>query len=1353
MPRERRASEPYGLRRIRRIPLSEVAVVALALAAGAPEGVGQEPRLVSTSSIGTKADGASRSPSSTAGGGRVAFDSRARNLHPRDGDTRRDVFVKDEKSSAIWLASETVQQAKGNGESWGPSIDGDGRRVAFISRSTNLHWADSDARPDVYVKDFVSSELYLATVYQGETKGNGSSNAVAISRDGSWVVFDSTSSNWLDTDGDSIRDVYAREVDEGILRLVSINARGAKGNGASIEPAISGDGRTVGFSSVATNLTDDDGDATSDVYVKSFDSGFLRLVSRDARERKGNGESRSPSLSSDGTRVAFATRSSNFDSRDGDDLWDVYVKDLETGSLTLVSAVERGAKGNGDSIAPTISAEGNRVSFLSRATNLDPADSDERWDVYVKDLVTGELQVASLTEHGVKGNQPCLEAALTPDGSHVVYSTASTNLSRRDTDALPDIYDMRIGAGEFPIPLRMGEERTVLLTWDVPSCVFALTPDVAGPIAVILTDPTSGDVNALYASWDRFPTPATHEFAAAEASRKDQRLAVPEVRGETLYLLARANEIVGNGSRVTVRASQPVLSILGVSPGAADPWPGGELTLRIRGLGFDATTRFALEPSGGGRSVSPLESTILGSGRAESVFPIGGLAAGLYDLRGTRAGGGSARSPGALRLGPPSGAIGPAPDRFAMEGASPCRYLRWVPLSVRYMNGGSADLASPLMRLTTRGGTQLRVVGDEAVFTDEILFLGAATEPPAGAVSPGGESDVALLFRITDCFECRVELELASLEATSSDAIAWSRMARPKGMSAGDWGTAQRVLPSILGWDWRTYGERVAALATRLARRGRVASSALEITRFAVAQALGRPVSAAIGRVRDERGGLPPAGRRIFAMDGAAAAACATIDRQGAFVLEGLRARGKYSLLVEEHDVTSGGTGASIVVPTEGDLYGLEVVARPSAGGAKPPDCPREDGAGLPNEPIRPPEDLFAPETSWSANVISSFDPNEKKGPEGADDEHSIDPFLFSADRMDYTIYFENLPDASAAAQKVVVIDDLPAEILWDTLRLGPVLIGGQDFAPGYDETSYSADAQFVVNVPSPAGGSGVDVPVDFRFDLDPATGRATWVFDTVRDEDDATTGFLPPNTAPPVGEGVVTFSANLDLDAVDEGDEIVNEATLRFDDLQEIRTRFSNRIEVFGVQTPRNPHPVDGATDVEASKTLRWHAPGATTHGVFLWRAGDPKPATVTAGGLTSGLYQPPGGLDASEDYLWQVVSGGDGMVATGPVWSFSTASPSFFMVRADPNDSGGSDISDAIAILGFLFLGASEPVCRKSADVDDDGLVNITDAIYLLDFLFLGGPPPPAPFGSCGNDPTPDALDCPTHPPCSTS
>jgi hypothetical protein len=79
----------------------------------------------------------------------------------------------------------------------------------------------------------------------------------------------------------------------------------------------------------------------------------------------------------------------------------------------------------------------------------------------------------------------------------------------------------------------------------------------------------------------------------------------------------------------------------------------------------------------------------------------------------------------------------------------------------------------------------------------------------------------------------------------------------------------------------------------------------------------------------------------------------------------------------------------------------------------------------------------------------------------------------------------------------------------------------------------------------------------------------------------------------------------------------------------------------------------------------------------------------------------------------------------------------------RGDANGDGNVDISDPTFILDFLFRGGQTPLCKDAADGNDDELLDISDPIFVLSFLFLGGAAPPAPFVTCGDDPTEPGVD----------
>lgn len=86
---------------------------------------------------------------------------------------------------------------------------------------------------------------------------------------------------------------------------------------------------------------------------------------------------------------------------------------------------------------------------------------------------------------------------------------------------------------------------------------------------------------------------------------------------------------------------------------------------------------------------------------------------------------------------------------------------------------------------------------------------------------------------------------------------------------------------------------------------------------------------------------------------------------------------------------------------------------------------------------------------------------------------------------------------------------------------------------------------------------------------------------------------------------------------------------------------------------------------------------------------------------------------------------------------------------VRGDVNTDGIVDIADPVVTLTYLFQGGVR-YCADAMDTNDDGAIDLSDPIGLFGFLYSAGPPPGAPFGQCGEDPTADSLDCDSHSPC---
>lgn len=502
----RPVSKPSVLGRKFAVSAIVVSTVVLSLVRGAYPVPGNI-RLVSTSDAGVKANNGGSFALTSADGTKVAFLSSATNLDPGDTDTTADIYVKNLTTGDITLASTSDTGVKGNGRTNNPSLSGDGTKVAFESFATNLDPGDTDATADIYVKDLTTGEITLASTSDAGAKSNGSSFEPALSGDGTKVAFQSSATNLDPGDTVVVADIYVKDLITGDITLASTSDFGVKGNAAAFLPAMSGDGTRVAFESNSNNLDPADTDFTVDIYVKNLTSGDVMLASRSDAGVKGNGASRGASLSSTGTKVAFKSEATNLDAADADTTLDVYVKDLAGGDITLASTSDTGTKGNGnspspDQFRPALSADGTKVAFHSFATNLDPADTGPTEDVYVKDLGTGDIALASTSDTGTKGNGRSLVPTLSADGTKVGFASGSTNLDPADAGSGDDVYlknlvaapeaaDISLTKTDSPDPVTVGNNLTYTLT------VTNSGPDAAADVTI--TDPLPPDVNFVSA--------------------------------------------------------------------------------------------------------------------------------------------------------------------------------------------------------------------------------------------------------------------------------------------------------------------------------------------------------------------------------------------------------------------------------------------------------------------------------------------------------------------------------------------------------------------------------------------------------------------------------------------------------------------------------------------------------------------------------------------------------------------------------------------------------------------------------------------------------------------------------------
>jgi hypothetical protein len=248
-----------------------------------------------------------------------------------------------------------------------------------------------------------------------------------------------------DTNGEE--DVFVHDRSTGTTVRVSVDSAGVEGNDFSDLPAISADGSCVAFESWASNFDANDTDFTTDVFVHDLASGVTEWVSRASPPQWSGGYGR-PALSSDGSIVAFASGSFALVPGDQNGYGDVFVFDRPAGAMSIVSLDSAGAQADGTSLLPTLSSDGQIVSFTSYADNLAPNDTNAKNDVFRHDRTSGATSGISLDCAGSTADGPSSEAWLSADGQVVVFSSYADDLVDADTNGYADIFARDLGVTE-----------------------------------------------------------------------------------------------------------------------------------------------------------------------------------------------------------------------------------------------------------------------------------------------------------------------------------------------------------------------------------------------------------------------------------------------------------------------------------------------------------------------------------------------------------------------------------------------------------------------------------------------------------------------------------------------------------------------------------------------------------------------------------------------------------------------------------------------------------------------------------------------------------------------------------------
>ena len=345
----------------------------------------------------------------------------------------------------------------------------------------------------------------------------------------------------------------------------------------------------------------------------------------------------------------------------------------------------------------------------------------------------------------------------------------------------------------------------------------------------------------------------------------------------------------------------------------------------------------------------------------------------------------------------------------------------------------------------------------------------------------------------------------------------------------------------------------------------------------------------------------------------------------------------------------------------------------------------------------------------------NSYDPNDKVGSMGASDAH----FLLGSTPLSYTVFFENLQTATAAAQEVVITDQLDVRTMdLDTFSLGPISFSGGTTlipAPGAKQYSGGVDLRPKQNL-----------IVAITAGLDKSTGLLTWRFASIDPKtgqftNDSDAGFLPPNVNAPEGEGSVTFTVKPKL-RLATGTTICNQASIVFDVNAPIATPL-------WCNTSDNVPPTSqvlalAATQAYPSFLLKWsgtdQGSNVQDYSIFVSENNGAFTSFLSSTQKTSTTFI---GQPGKSYRFYSVASDKAGNVEDPPqIADAATKVDVGQIILGDLNGDRKVDCVDLTVIKAAFGKRTGQPGFDLRADVNNDGVVDIRDLTFVSQRLPVG-------------------------------
>jgi len=351
------------------------------------------------------------------------------------------------------VASLSSTGAKGNSDSFVPSVSADGRWVAFTSNATNLASPASTGNSNVFLRDRKRGETIQVNLTPSGGQPNDGADDPSVSDDGRFVAFYSSATDLVASPGGFQAYLFDRST--GLIRRMSTNVAPDQTYHLVNDVALSGDGRKLLFTG---NYETGQFTSHSDVFVADVASGAVKRLGEPSPGTQANGSVYGPSVSDDGHWAAYGSDASNLVSPDTNATYDVFAENLDTGAKSLVSVRSDGTQANGASQSPSINADGCVISFSSTATNIVVGAEAAGTKTFVRDRCQSTIEAASVSNAGtVTTSSPF--SRISGDGCSIAYRSSGFFLrdrcagltTRLDVSTAGEAASVPLGPGSFDL--------------------------------------------------------------------------------------------------------------------------------------------------------------------------------------------------------------------------------------------------------------------------------------------------------------------------------------------------------------------------------------------------------------------------------------------------------------------------------------------------------------------------------------------------------------------------------------------------------------------------------------------------------------------------------------------------------------------------------------------------------------------------------------------------------------------------------------------------------------------------------------------------------------------------------------